>query len=252
LPTQAHRLSAVLKKRSLDLVGAFVPVAFADKTQHKNGIETALKTAKLMYDAGFPEAFIVLSDNNGTLPERTQYAGRISPKMGLSEHQWENFAAGIEKIAQTVKNNYGMRTVFHHHCGGYIETPEEVNALLAITPPELVGLCLDTGHYAFGGGNPLEALQQYKERIWHIHFKDYAPTIAQKVFTANGDYFEAVKKGVFCALGKGNVDFKKFAETLKTMQYEGWVVVEQDVLPGMGSPKKCAQSNRNYINTLEL
>ena len=252
MPATPDALKPVLVERGLELLGAFVPVALAKGDSHKPGIELALKTAGLMYDAGYPDAFIVLADENGTVKERTANAGRITPDMGLSEEQWNTFASGAEKVAKAVRDHYGMRTVFHHHCAGYVETPQEVDKLMELTDPELLGLCLDMGHYAFGGGDPLEALNRYYSRIWHVHFKDFDPETGRTSILNNYDYFKSVEEGVFCELGKGNVDFPSIVNTLKNRGYDGWIVVEQDVLPGMGSPKKCALNNRNYIKSLGL
>ena len=252
MPTDPALLKAELDKRELELLGAFVPVALADKSKHAGGVDSALRVAKLMYNAGYRNAFIVLADENGSVLERTKNAGRITPKMGLSEEQWKVYALGAEKIAKAVKDTYGIRTVFHHHCAGYVETPAEIDKLLSMTDPELLGLCLDMGHYAFGGGNPVEALKKYGNRIWHVHFKDYSPDAARLSREANGDYFDALKRGVFCELGKGAVDFDTITSLLKDMKYNDWIVVEQDILPGMGNPKNCARANRDYIKTLGL
>jgi inosose dehydratase len=205
-----------------------------------------------MYKAGYTKAFIVLADDNGSVPERTQNAGRITPEMGLTESQWRVYAEGAEQVAKAVKEKYGLRTVFHHHCAGYIETPVEIDKLMAMTDPEVLGLCLDMGHYAFGGGNPVQALQKHSNRIWHVHFKDFDPEAARLSRETNGDYFDAIKKGVFCELGKGVVDFMAVVNLLENKNYNDWIVVEQDILPGMGAPKKCAQANREYIKTLGL
>lgn len=252
MPTNPELLKLEISKRKLQLVGAFVPVALADESQHENGVETAFKIAELMHEAGYQNAFIVLADNNASVPERTLNAGRITSDMGLSEDQWRVFANGTQLIAKTVKEKYGMRTVFHHHCAGYVETPIEIDTLMKLTDPTLVGLCLDMGHYAFGGGDPIEALKKYKDRIWHIHFKDYNPRAAQDSMSENGDYFDAIKRGVFCELGKGTVDFGRIVDLLNQGEYDQWIVVEQDILPGMGNPKLCAKSNREYIKTLGL
>lgn len=252
MPTDPDLLRKEIEKRGLELLGAFVPVALADKNTHEAGVDTALKVAQLMYRAGYKNAFIVLADDNGSIPDRTQYAGRITPEMGLSEIQWKVYAAGAEKVAKAVKDKYGLRTVFHHHCAGYVETPQEIDTLMALTDPEVLGLCLDMGHYAFGGGNPIDAIMKYSDRIWHVHFKDYDPEAAGLSRQENGDYFDALKKGVFCELGKGSVDFNTVVKLLKDKDYRDWIVVEQDILPGMGEPKKCAQSNRDYIRTLGL
>lgn len=252
MPTSPQLLKAELNKRELALLGAFVPVGLANAQNHKAGVNAALKVAELMYKAGYKDAFIVLADDNGTVAERTQNAGRITAAMGLSDDQWQVYAAAAERIAKAVKEAYGLRTVFHHHCAGYVETPEEVDKLMAMTNPQLLGLCLDMGHYAFGGGDPLEALQKYGDRIWHVHFKDYSPQAAKASREANGDYFDALKRGVFCELGKGTVNFPGVVKLLEQMGYEDWIVVEQDILPGMGNPKVCAQANRDYIKTLGL
>lgn len=252
MPTTPHLLKSEIDKRNLELLGAFVPVALEDESKHKAGITSALKVAELMYSAGYKDAKIILADNNGTVDERTRNAGRVKPNMGLTDKQWKVYAKGVEDIARIIKETFGMRTVFHHHCAGYVETPEEIDKLLELTNPNLLGLCLDMGHYAFGGGNPVEALKKYNERIWHVHFKDFDPVVAQMSKEAKGDYFDAIKRGVFCELGKGNVDFKSIVEVLKENNFKDWIVVEQDILPGMGDPKHCAQSNRNFIKKLGL
>ncbi len=252
MPSVPAELSQVLNDRKLELLGAFVPVALADANAHKAGIDLALKTAGLMFEAGFPKAFIVLADENGSVEERTKHAGRITPGMGLTGDQWLTFASGADQVARAVKERYGMPTVFHHHCGGYVETPQEVARLMELTNPDLLGLCLDMGHYAFGGGDPLEALERYYSRIWHVHFKDFDPRVGQEARDLAYDYFESVEQGVFCELGKGNVNFHSIVHLLNSKGYDGWIVVEQDVLPGMGSPKKCAGNNRNYLKSLGL
>jgi inosose dehydratase len=252
MPTDPSQLREEVQKRDLELLGAFVPVALANVAKHNEGISAALKVAGLMHAAGYEKAFIVLADDNGTIPERTKNAGRIMPEMGLTDTQWIDYARGAENIAKAVKDTYGIRTVFHHHCAGYVETPEEIDKLLSLTDPNLLGLCLDMGHYAFGGGNPVDALKAYSNRIWHVHFKDFNPEVAKASKALNGDYFDAIKRGVFCELGKGGVDFETIVALLHQFKYDDWIVVEQDILPGMGHPKLCAQANRDYIKTLGL
>lgn len=252
MPTDPALLRTAIDSRDLELLGAFVPVALADKRTHDMGIQSALRVAELMYNAGYPNAFIVLADNNGSIPERTKNAGRITPEMGLTKNQWETYTKGAEKVAKAVKEAYGLRTVFHHHCAGYVETPKEIDTLMALTDPDLIGLCLDMGHYAFGGGDPVSALKKHSNRIWHVHFKDFDPEAARLSREANGDYFDAIKRGVFCELGKGSVDFKIIVDLLQDKNYNDWIVVEQDILPGMGNPKICARTNREYLNSIGL
>ncbi|MFN2439218.1 MAG: TIM barrel protein [Chitinophagaceae bacterium] len=166
MPTDPQELKKEIANRNLDLLGAFVPVALSNELAHAEGINSALNVAGLMFNAGYKNAFIVLADDNGSVKERTENAGRIRHDQGLSDKQMKTFANGAEKIAQAVKDKYSMRTVFHHHCAGYIETPSEIDALLSSTDPELLGLCFDTGHYRFGGGeNPVEVLGKYISEI---------------------------------------------------------------------------------------
>jgi inosose dehydratase len=252
MPTDPQKLHAELKKRDLSMLGAFIPVLLRDSSKHGDGIAVAMKTAKLMLDAGYPESFIVLADNNGTISERTKNAGRVTSEMGLSRDEWKVFCSGANELAKRVKEETGLRTVFHHHCAGYVETPKEIQTLMENTNPELLGLVLDMGHYKFGGGEPLEALRKYANRIWHIHFKDCDDTIAAQSRSMKWDYFESVRQGVFCELGKGSVAFSAIADELKKMNYHGWIVVEQDVLPGMGKPKVCARHNRDFIKSLGI
>ena len=252
MPTEPSELKKELDKRSLSMVGAFVPVFLKERSKHSAGAATAVKTARLMADAGYSDAFIVLADENGSIKERTLNAGRVTPSMGLTDDEWKVFAEGADLVALEVKKQTGLRTVFHHHCAGFVETPTEIDKLLSLTDPSLVGLVLDMGHYMFGGGDPLEILKKQQDRIRHIHFKDCQPVLAEKSRAEKWDYFRSVGNGVFCELGKGSVDFPSIVKELKNQKYSGWIVVEQDVLPGMGDPKICAQRNRDYIKSLGL
>lgn len=253
MPTNPSNLHAEIAKRNFQLLGAFVPVALKNPGAHEAGAQKALQTAGLMHAAGYKDAFIVLADENGSVEYRTKNAGRIQATDGLTLSEMKVFAEGAEKIAAAVKERFGMRTVFHHHCAGYIETPDEVEALLNATNPELLGLCFDTGHFAFGGGaDHVGFLQKHSKRVWHVHFKDFSPDVAAMAMQNQWDYFQSVAHGVFCELGKGSVDFSAVKKQLGAMGYKGWIVVEQDVLPGMGNPKQCAKNNRDYLKGLGL
>ncbi|MCZ7542269.1 MAG: TIM barrel protein [Anaerolineae bacterium] len=252
MPTDPGALRAELKQRGLALLAAFVPVALADPARHAEGEAVAVRTARLLADAAGAGCFIVLADDNGSVAARTQNAGRITPELGLSEAQWQVFAEGADRIAQAVHEQTGLQTVFHHHCAGYVETPAEIYNLLSLTDSDVLGLCLDTGHYMYGGGDPLDALKRYRDRIWHVHFKDCHPGVAAEARAQGWDYFEAVRHGVFCELGQGAVDFPAIVAELRASGYDGWIVVEQDVLPSMGSPLESARRNRAYLASLGL
>ncbi|MBI2925316.1 MAG: TIM barrel protein [Verrucomicrobia bacterium] len=253
MPTDPAALRQELEARGLELVGAFVPVAFAQEPAHADGEARAVKTARLMAEAVGTHPFIVLADDNGKDAARTKLAGRVTPEHSLSKQQWETFSQGVNRVADAVRHETGLRTVFHHHCAGFVEAPWEIEQFMRTTDPKLVGLCFDTGHYKFGGGaDPLQGLRQFRERIWHVHFKDCSPTARQRSQLEGWDYFDSLKHGIFCELGKGDVNFAAIADELRQTNYQGWIVVEQDVLPGMGAPKEFARRNREFLRTCGL
>lgn len=254
MPTDPARLAAELHKRGLVMLGAFVPVALKDPGAHTPGIATALRTARLLAAvASEPKPYLVLADDNGSVPERTQNAGRITPDLALSAAEWRVFAEGANQVARAVEAETGLRTVFHHHCAGYVETPEEIVRFLDLTDANVLGLVFDTGHYAYGAGDcdVLKGLRRFQERVWYIHFKDFEPQVARRARAGRWDYFESLRHGVFCELGKGCVDFPAVLRWMKGAGYHGFTLVEQDILPGMGAPKESARRNREYLRSIE-
>ena len=116
------------------------------------------------------------------------------------------------------------------------------------TPGEMYDIGFDD--YLFGGGDPLAFLKKNAGRVWHMHFKDCHPGVAAQSRQQGWDYLKAVEEGVFCELGKGAVDFPAVKSELERQGFEGWIVVEQDVLPGMGSPFESASRNREYLKSI--
>ena len=120
------------------------------------------------------------------------------------------------------------------------------------TDASLLGLCLDTGQLMYGGGDPLVEAATYASRIWHVHFKDCDPRILEQARAAAWDYQTTVRRGIFCELGCGMVPFGGMRDALRSQQYSGWIVVEQDIFPGLGTPAASAQRNRDYLRRLGL
>lgn len=248
MPTEPAVLRERLDRRSLAMVGAFVTTRLADSRSYEASVHTAVETARLLSAVGDRERpVIVLSDEPTADPARTRAAGRVEAALSLTGRQWDDAARGVERIAAAVRDETGLRTVFHHHCAGYVETPDEIDALMQRTDPSLVGLCLDSGHATYGGGSPIELLSRHRARTWHVHFKDCEPHIAERARRERLDYQDALRQGLFCELGRGSVDFQALLRDLQDAGYDGWIVVEQDVLPAMGSPLASATRNRQYL-----
>lgn len=255
MPTEPEALAKEFAGRQLALTGAFVGVALRDPAAHEAGEATVVQTAKLLAATADQlqadvRPFLVLADANGSDQTRTLNAGRVEPAMGLSDGEWTIYATGAERMARAVQEETGLRTVFHHHCAGFIETPEEIARLLEMTDPKLLGLVFDTGHYSYGAGGCetlLGALDRFADRIWYVHYKDCDAEVLKRARAGNWDYFEAVRQGVFCELGEGCVDFPQVTSWLRRHEYSGYITVEQDVLPGMGTPKESARRNRDYL-----
>jgi inosose dehydratase len=253
MPTNAAALRNELGRRNLAMVGAFVTTRLADSRTYGESLERAVATARLLGEvADEPAPVIVLSDEPTADPARARAAGRVHPGLSLSATQWDTAAHGVDRIARAVRDETGLRTVFHHHCAGFVETPQEIDALLQRTDPTLVGLCLDSGHATYGGGSPLGLLARHRSRVWHVHFKDCEPQVAARARTEQWDYQTALRHGLFCELGEGSVDFPALLHELERTGYEGWIVVEQDVLPAMGAPLDSAQRNRDYLRGIGL
>ena len=252
MPTDPQKLRPELTKRNLAMLGSWVNVYLHDESKHEMSAEDCVRTGKLLAAAGGEDCLVILGNDPYKDPVRNLHAGRITSDMSMTEAQWAVFTKGAEYVAQRVKDETGLRCAIHHHIGTWIETPAETKRIMNMTNPDLVGLVFDTGHWSFGGGDPVSGVHQFAERIWHVHFKDHDPEIARQSRERGWDGPESVGKGIFPELGKGDVDFAGVLAALKAISYEGWIVVEQDVLPGMGTPKDSAQRNRDFIKSIGL
>jgi inosose dehydratase len=253
MPTDPGELRAELDARGLALLASFSTPWLQDPARHRRGADDAVRIATLLASVGGPDTMIVLGNDPYGDPVRGRMAGRITPAQGLTDEQWTIFADGANELARRVRDEAGIRTVIHQHLGTLIETGAEVRRLLAMTDPSLLGVCLDTGHWTFGTGeDPVDAVRELGARIWHVHFKDCDPAIVAESRAREWDGLTSTGHGVFCELGKGCVDFPGVLRALEEIGYQGWIVVEQDILPGMGNPRESARRNRDYLRSIGL
>ena len=133
----------------------------------------------------------------------------------------------------------GLRSAYHHHVGTVVETPEEIDALMAASGAEL-GLLLDTGHCLFAGGDPAALARRHGERVVHVHCKDVRETVLERVRASNPSFLDAVVDGVFTVPGDGCVDYARILGVLAEKRYDGWLVVEAEQDPELAPPAKFA------------
>jgi inosose dehydratase len=146
----------------------------------------------------------------------------------MSERGVRALADLLDDLAAAA-NRLGHPLAFHPHVGTYIETPDEVERLMAAADPELVGLCLDVGHYRLAGGDPVEAIDRYGQRVRHVHLKDVDRDVAGRMRSgAIEDFLGGLRERVFTELGSGELDLPNVLTALARLDYRGWLIVEQD------------------------
>jgi inosose dehydratase len=225
-PTDPKVLQIELAKRSLKLLGSFVPVTLSDPASTGIVIEQVRKVGNLLATLGAP--FLVLADAQSS--ERDQIAGRV-PKdgsAGLSAQQWKQVAKVVADAAR-VTAEYGLDLVFHPHISTYVETPEETERFFDVTSSTGIGLCLDTGHCVYAGGDAVAEADKYREILRFIHIKDVDNKVLADVLRQKMNFEQAVEAKTFTIIGQGSIDFPAFFRVLAKNHYSGWMVVEQDV-----------------------
>jgi inosose dehydratase len=250
LPADSAALRRELERRSLTLCSAFVDIELGNAAAHADGLAFVARSARLISDAG--ARLLILSDK--VMPDRNAVAGRRDEANRLSwnDSQWDAARTAIREVIAQCRA-VGLRVAFHHHAGSHVETPEEIDRLFALFPADQLGLCLDTGHYVYCGGDTVAFLEKQVARVWCVHLKDLYEAKAAEARAARMNFHAAVRHGIFAPLGKGNIAFPKVVKLLQDGHFDGWVVVEADVLPGgvgADAPLANAIAGREYLRAL--
>ena len=264
MPTDPDALAAELDSRRLTHARRVrAGGAEGSRRRTRPASESALKVARLLRatadrttpgPSALPGAGRQQRQRSGAHEERRPDHAGDGPERRASGR---SSRAGAERVAQAVRDETGLRTVFHHHCAGYVETPDEIARLLDLTDPAVArprlrhrALCLRrrrlrrrVGRWAANASPTASGTSTSRTA---------SPKWRRSRAREGWDYFESVRHGVFCELGKGCVDFPAVAGWLRTRPDLKWGIVEQDVLPGMGTPKESAARNRAYLRSIGL
>jgi inosose dehydratase len=228
LPEDAQTLRHELCSRELAAVGSFVFEDLHHPASHAQIIETSERACRAI--AAAEGSVLVIIDR--VSEERGATFGRTEDARRLTDQEWDAMLDCAKHIAQ-IAVSHGLAPAFHPHAGGFVEFEDEIDRLLADTD---LRLCLDTGHAAIAGIDVPAALEKYADRLSHMHFKDIDGEVLARARAQKTSFWQALADGVFCPIGHGVVDFQAVGERLNGAGYSGFATIEQDRVPGTGSP----------------
>ena len=220
-PRDAGLLRDQLERRGLRLAGAFLALDFFSSPMDSE-LEGAGLLARRLREAGAG----VLVAGLAAHPQRMASAGG-SRQPATTGAQYQQIATGLERVGERCRQE-NIVLAFHNHAGTFVETPEELEELCQRADPALVQLCLDVGHLVVGGGDPVQAIQRYGQRVAYIHLKDVDPRVLERLRSGEGGFLDGLRWRVFCELGSGCLDLAGVVGALRQQGFEGWVVLEQD------------------------
>lgn len=221
LGADADAVLRTLGPHGLELVGAFAPLRIADEDGFREDLAFLDQTIAILAATGARGPVVLAGDENDV---RLAAAGRpdATRATALEGDEFRRAAERIQTAAERARAA-GVEAAFHPHTATYIESPDEVAALLDATD---VSIAFDTGHCVVGGGDPVEFVRTARDRISHLHLKDVDPTVLARVRSQELTVEQAWESGLFCEFGIGTVDFPAVLAALDG--FPGWAVVEQD------------------------
>jgi inosose dehydratase len=135
----------------------------------------------------------------------------------------------------------------HPHWGTVAETRLEIELLLSLLDPALVGFAPDTGQIAKGGADPMPIVERWASMVRYVHMKDLSP-----------EWERMRQEGVplrspegYTEMGQGVIDFRRLLPILDAVNYAGWLMAELD--ESKHPPREAASLSKQYIeHTLGL
>jgi len=247
MPEDPAELAEAFAQHELELVGGVVFQPFHDPARWDQVLDAATRSCQVL--AAHQAQQLVLIDSIS--PRRAPTAGRPDEAEQMERDEWAAFRDRIAHVARLATNDFGLAVSIHPHAAGYVDFQPEVERLLDEVDDSDLGLCLDTGHFTYAGGDPVEFMSTHRDRLRYVHFKDIDPEVKADVIANRTGFYQACGQGIFCPLGHGEVDFDAVRDLLIDIGYDGWCTVEQDCDPdGDTSPLDDAIVNRGYLNSL--
>jgi inosose dehydratase len=168
--------------------------------------------------------------------------------------QWKAYGDRLTTFGEHLRSTYGITLAYHHHMGAYVESPDDVDQLMAVTGPS-VGLLFDTGHAFYGGASdPVRLLERHIGRVVHVHCKDVRPKVIAAARNDGWSFLNGVINGTFTVPGDGVIDFDGVLSALHAHGYEGWLVVEAEqdpaVAPSYAYAKEGYETLRRIVDRL--
>lgn len=168
----------------------------------------------------------------------------------LTGDQWAQLAAGMEKLARRCREEFGLDIVVHPHADTHIDTEEHVVRFLDSTDSDLVNLCLDTGHYAYCGGDSVKLIETYGERIGYLHLKQVDPDVLADVVKNGTPFGPAVRQGVMCEPPLGVPALEPVLTAAQGLGIDLFAIVEQDMYPcPPDQPLPIAERTRRFLRS---
>lgn len=235
LPLDLERVSQALNGRDLKIVAGTI---FDDLVSPQNrdnllrqtdeicALITRLPKPETHAGQRFSAPYLTVMDWGHD--ERDYAAGQSDRAPRLDGGAWSGMVENIRAIATLARDKYDVRATIHPHAGGYIEFADELQQIVDDIPADLAGLCLDTGHMAYSGMDPVTTLRRYWDRVDYIHFKDIDATVFEKVMAERIRFFDACAKGVMCPIGRGSIDYPAIRRLLTELGYGGYITIEQE------------------------
>ena len=241
-PRQADVLGPILEEHKIELVSGWYSAQLMERSVTEE-IEALQDHLNLLKSLGsnvmvFAEVTHCIHGNQ---------MAPLSQRPKMTEAQWQEYVGKITQVADYLAEK-GVKLAYHHHMGTVIETADEVDYLMENTGKN-VGLLLDTGHITFAGGDALAMAKKHAERIVHVHCKDIRPNVLKDNLNRDSAFLNAVLEGVYTVPGDGSIDYLPIFETLKTVGYQGWIVLEAEQDPAIAHPLTYATKGYKYLET---